>query len=389
MLNRHTTMWIILTGALSLVVLSACSTRKHAAVMGGEGAGSEAGTFVTEKMRQGADGKAVPMQPMTQENLQGASKEGLPGQPVAPTQMASPEQPARVQTPAQPASSVTTPSGVTEASAPSLPPTPNLEGAGFDIASVGGASSSPGGTTGSGSPANVSPQRGLDLGKAGEKGSSQLTFSPSGANISGGESMAPTSGEGTEFARAISPSDFVPDMPPQPRLPRQDAPSGGTGSKGMMSDVGETAASHAREEEELVKVPMQPSDIEPLGRMPQGRRGADGRQDTALGHVYFDFDKFNIRPDAADTLAENAQLLRSDLEDATILIEGHCDERGTNEYNMVLGERRAHAAKEYLVNLGVSSSRINTMSYGEEKPFCTSHEPDCWQENRQGHFVLQ
>jgi peptidoglycan-associated lipoprotein len=69
-------------------------------------------------------------------------------------------------------------------------------------------------------------------------------------------------------------------------------------------------------------------------------------------------------------------------------LEGHCDERGTNEYNLALGERRANAAKDYLVSLGVDSSRVRTISYGEEKPFCMTHDESCWQLNRRGHFVL-
>ena len=72
-----------------------------------------------------------------------------------------------------------------------------------------------------------------------------------------------------------------------------------------------------------------------------------------------------------------------------VLIEGHCDERGTNEYNLALGEKRANAAKEYLSARGIAAKRINTISYGEEKPLCTEQNEDCYQKNRRAHFVAE
>jgi len=109
----------------------------------------------------------------------------------------------------------------------------------------------------------------------------------------------------------------------------------------------------------------------------------------ALGDVYFDYDRFSIRKDAIPVLQENAQALVAALSDKNIVIEGHCDERGTESYNMVLGERRANAVKEYLVDLGVPGDKLEVMSYGKEKPFCTDQNEQCWQENRRGHFVLR
>ncbi len=108
-----------------------------------------------------------------------------------------------------------------------------------------------------------------------------------------------------------------------------------------------------------------------------------------LGDVFFDFDAVAILSDAASTLHANAQILTARLDNRRVVIEGHCDERGTAEYNLVLGERRAQSTKQYLVDLGVSDSAIQTISYGKEKPFCTASHPDCWQLNRRGHFVLQ
>ncbi len=117
-----------------------------------------------------------------------------------------------------------------------------------------------------------------------------------------------------------------------------------------------------------------------------------GIQDEAtrtglLGDVFFDFDKFDLRPDARERLQRNAQFMK-EYPTLEFGLEGHCDERGTNEYNLALGERRANAAKDYLVSLGVSASRIGTISYGEEKPACMGHNEACWQANRRGHFVL-
>lgn len=104
--------------------------------------------------------------------------------------------------------------------------------------------------------------------------------------------------------------------------------------------------------------------------------------------VFFDYDKYDIRPDAAEQLAANATFL-AQHPNMRFLIEGHCDERGSTEYNLGLGDNRANSAKEALVRAGVSADRIKTISYGKEKPFCTESNEQCWQQNRRGHFVFQ
>lgn len=106
-----------------------------------------------------------------------------------------------------------------------------------------------------------------------------------------------------------------------------------------------------------------------------------------LDDIFFDYDRFAIRGDAKPVLEANAVTLKAES-GKKILIEGHCDERGTVEYNLVLGEKRARAAKQYLEDLGIVSSRIQITSYGKEKPFCTEHKSDCWQQNRRAHFLL-
>jgi len=111
-----------------------------------------------------------------------------------------------------------------------------------------------------------------------------------------------------------------------------------------------------------------------------------------LRGVNFDFDKSDIRADQKESMEKDATWLR---EHATVgvTVEGHCDERGTREYNLALGERRANAVRDALVALGVDPAQIKTISYGKERPFCTEHPKEkaekeaCWQQNRRGHYV--
>lgn len=102
--------------------------------------------------------------------------------------------------------------------------------------------------------------------------------------------------------------------------------------------------------------------------------------------AYFDFNKADIRPDARTALSKTADFLKSHA-GFKVTIEGHCDERGSTEYNLALGDRRANATKQYLVSLGVAADRISSVSYGKEKPFCMESSEACWQQNRRGHFV--
>lgn len=107
-----------------------------------------------------------------------------------------------------------------------------------------------------------------------------------------------------------------------------------------------------------------------------------------LKDAYFDLDKSDIRPDAQQTLTGDADALKANP-NVKITIEGHCDERGSEEYNLGLGDRRATAAKAFLVNLGVPADRLNTISYGKDRPQCTDHSEDCWQKNRRAHPTLK
>ncbi len=102
--------------------------------------------------------------------------------------------------------------------------------------------------------------------------------------------------------------------------------------------------------------------------------------------AYFDLDSSDLRDDARDALTKDAEFLRS-YSNVHVSIEGHCDERGSTEYNLGLGQRRAAAAKNYLISLGISADRIDTTSWGKERPFCTEQTEACWQQNRRAHFV--
>ena len=106
-----------------------------------------------------------------------------------------------------------------------------------------------------------------------------------------------------------------------------------------------------------------------------------------LKDVHFDFDRYDIRPKEAEILKENVTVLKK-LPNAKIQVEGHCDERGTNEYNLALGERRANSAKNYLISLGIPAGRISTISYGEEKPLDSGHNEEAWGKNRRAHTII-
>jgi len=103
--------------------------------------------------------------------------------------------------------------------------------------------------------------------------------------------------------------------------------------------------------------------------------------------IYFDYDESTLTDDTRDKLSRNADLLKSSPQ-FSVTIEGHADERGTNEYNLALGERRANAVRDYLSSLGVAGDRLRTLSYGEERPVCTSNEESCWSQNRRAHMII-
>ena len=135
------------------------------------------------------------------------------------------------------------------------------------------------------------------------------------------------------------------------------------------------------------------SDAEPFlggsgsGGMDEARRDQDFKSTDNLKDIYFRFDQYDLDDQSRDKLRQNARYLQANS-GAMIEIQGHCDERGTNNYNIALGERRAHSTKMYLVSQGVSSRRIHVISYGEERPFCFDSNDACWLKNRRAHFRI-
>jgi peptidoglycan-associated lipoprotein len=123
---------------------------------------------------------------------------------------------------------------------------------------------------------------------------------------------------------------------------------------------------------------------------PKPRTTISERLSQEVQDIYFDYDKSDIREDARATLTRNADALKSILQEfgtATIVIEGHADERGSAEYNLALSDRRAVAARDFLSQLGVPGDRLRVVSYGKERPQCTDSNEECWQRNRRAHFT--
>ena len=122
-----------------------------------------------------------------------------------------------------------------------------------------------------------------------------------------------------------------------------------------------------------------------LSQFQKGQLGSN--EQGPLGDIHFDYNDYTVRPQDGDILHSNADWLQKNP-DRHLQIEGHCDDRGSEEYNIALGAKRAQAAKEYLQTLGVASDRMSTISYGKELPLCTEHTEDCWAQNRRDHFAV-
>jgi peptidoglycan-associated lipoprotein len=112
-----------------------------------------------------------------------------------------------------------------------------------------------------------------------------------------------------------------------------------------------------------------------------------GGEGGPLKDIHFDYNDFTVRPQDGEILRFNAGWLTSH-QGSRVQVEGHCDDRGSEEYNIALGAKRAQAAKDYLVTLGVTGDRVSTISYGKELPLCTEHDETCWARNRRAHFVV-
>jgi peptidoglycan-associated lipoprotein len=159
------------------------------------------------------------------------------------------------------------------------------------------------------------------------------------------------------------------------KKPDATSASAGAAKPGDKEGAGEGQRGGARES----ATPGQSS----LDQLKEGKSAAAG----PLKDVFFDFDRYDLRADARDTLKSSANWLKGNGA-ARVEIEGHCDDRGTNEYNLALGAKRAQAAKDYLVTLGISAERLSTISYGEEIPVCKEQNESCWGQNRRARFVI-
>ncbi len=174
---------------------------------------------------------------------------------------------------------------------------------------------------------------------------------------------------------------FEPELPALPTLRTNQVPS-----------MEEPQVLAKAEVSPASEVPAKKEPIQVAKVMPQEPEKVVVTTETlekVLSDIYFDYDRFAIRGDAVQILRANAELLSAKLAESEIVIEGHCDERGTQSYNMVLGEARANAAKTFLEDLGISGEKVQVVSYGKDKPFCREQTEECWQENRRGHFVIK
>ena len=158
------------------------------------------------------------------------------------------------------------------------------------------------------------------------------------------------------------------------------------------ADVADTPSSSQSPRDNTTDVTAPPrtnTDDQTQVVLPAELQAADqqAREKGLIGDVYFDFDKYDLKPEARERLSKNADFMKQNP-GFLVEIQGHCDERGTNDYNIALADRRANAAREYMLTLGVAENRLKTVSFGEEKPTCTDHNESCWWRNRRGEFHL-
>ncbi len=143
----------------------------------------------------------------------------------------------------------------------------------------------------------------------------------------------------------------------------------------------------AAKQEPSKAIPAKPSQASSLDALQKGTLGK-GADEGPLRDVNFDFDRYDLRPDVREILKGHAAWLKANPQ-VKVEIEGHCDERGTNEYNLALGAKRAESVKRYLMDLGIAPSTLSTISYGEELPLCKEQNEACWAKNRRAHFVVK
>jgi len=198
-----------------------------------------------------------------------------------------------------------------------------------------------------------------------------------------------------ERPEAKQPPTGMPPLPPPPPIAAAPTPPApGTPPSSAQQAAPTTPAPEAGQQppsgEQIAQQPQQ-HPAQPPAPEAQAQEPRPVPKDFAsvpeLKTVYFAFDKADLRPEDTANLDQAAEWLKGN--DLMILIEGHADERGTNEYNLALGERRAKAIRDYLIGKGIAAERINTVSYGEERPVCTDKNEDCYKRNRRGDFLAK
>lgn len=196
--------------------------------------------------------------------------------------------------------------------------------------------------------------------------------------VTGVEDQSTIQRAATEPPAPVAAATVSPQIPPEPPKAEPAAPVEPVPVQPEPARIEKITPPPVVEEARVMEQPPAPA--------PSPRPAIQPAQPVAeLSDIFFDFDRFTVRGDAQPVLEANAGTLKLQP-DQQIVIEGHCDERGTSAYNLVLGERRAQSAKHYLQVLGIPASQIRITSYGKERPFCTEHSEDCWQSNRRAHF---
>ncbi len=157
----------------------------------------------------------------------------------------------------------------------------------------------------------------------------------------------------------------------------------------VQKEAGATAAGETAEQKAAREKAMQEAALREQQEKDRAAAAAAAAaaKESEFADIYFDFDKYDLKPEARDTLKKLAEYLTAN-KGAKAVIEGNCDERGTVEYNLALGEKRAMSAMKYLVSLGVDKKQLKTISYGKERPLDPGHNEEAWAKNRRDHFVV-
>ncbi|MDO8446039.1 MAG: peptidoglycan-associated lipoprotein Pal [Deltaproteobacteria bacterium] len=182
---------------------------------------------------------------------------------------------------------------------------------------------------------------------------------------------------------------LVTGCPKKPTIVKEEAKAPAADIKVQEEKARKEAEERARAEAEAkARTEKEAEDRAKKETEEKARKEAEAVKAFRVEDIHFDYDRYDIKERDRETLKSLAEWLQNN-KDVKIEVEGHCDERGSNDYNLALGERRAHSVEQYLVTLGVNGSMITSLSYGEEKPLCAESTEDCWWKNRRVHFAIK